>query len=105
MTGGLFDDLGGSKLEDAFLRFHRGNPHVYESFKRFTWEAIRAGRTRYSARTIWHRMRWHLHIETKSADDFKLNDHHTPYYARMFMRDHPQYDGLFELRVTQGERG
>ena len=84
-------------LVRAFREFHEGNPHVYELFCRFSFAASRKGLHRFSARMVWHRMRWYAAFET-TDQTFKLNDHHTPYYARMFMEDHPGYEGFFELR-------
>lgn len=91
-------------LEEQFLAFHKANPHVYRLFCEYAEKAIRAGRTRYSARTIWHVMRWHADFET-TEDEFKLNDHHTPFYARMWTRDHPHHPELFELRVQKSTGG
>jgi len=89
-------------LERAFWAFHRENPKVYELFRQYALEAAHTGRKRFGARMIWNRMRWYTRVETNDPD-FKLNDHHTPYYARMFLRDHPEHEGLFELRRVQGE--
>lgn len=76
---------------------HKDNPNVYRLFCKFTFEAIARGRTHLGARLIWERIRWHTTIETTDPD-FKLNDWHTPHYARLFMRDYPEHDGLFEIR-------
>ncbi|MBM66092.1 MAG: hypothetical protein CMH55_07655 [Myxococcales bacterium] len=92
-----------SRLLREFWAFHRANPQVYRLFCRFTREAIEAGRRHFGARMIYERIRWYTMIETRSADGFKLNDHHHPYYARLFMRDHPEYAGFFRTRKAQGE--
>jgi ABC-type proline/glycine betaine transport system substrate-binding protein len=84
-------------LKQKWWEFHKANPQVYELFKRFTFEALRSGRKNYSAYAIFQRIRWHSEIETQ-GDDFKLNNNHQPYYARLFMHDHPQYDGFFRTR-------
>lgn len=86
-----------SELERAFDEFHAQNPHVYAAFKRFTLEAIRSGRKRIGVAMIWERMRWHASIETSDAD-FKLNNNHRAYYARLFMLEHPRFGALFETR-------
>ena len=85
-------------------RFHRDNPRVYEMFKRFAFEVIQAGYSHYSADAIFHRIRWHVNIETRSADDFKLNDHFTAPYSRMFMEDHPAHEGFFRTRRSQTDK-
>ena len=91
----VFDES--DEAEQAFWVFHRKNPHVYRLFDRFTSEAIRAGRSHFGARMVWERMRWYTQVETE-GDPYKLNDHLTPYYARLWMRNHPSHEGLFELR-------
>lgn len=96
--------MRGLTTQEAFRRFHEGNPAIYVLFKRFTFEVMGAGFARYSARTIVHRIRWHEVVEHEDTD-FKINDHHSPYYARMFHEDHPEHGSFFELRqVTQDPR-
>lgn len=85
-------------LEVAFREFHRENPSVYRLFCRFAGDVLAAGRTYYSADAIVHRIRWHTNIETRSEDGFRINDHHVTFYARMWMRDHPQHEGFFRTR-------
>ncbi len=85
---------------EAFEVFHDANPHVYELFEWFTLQAIGAGRTRFGARMVWERMRWYTKVEARDRMSYKLNDHYPPFYARLFMRDHPQHAGLFETRTA-----
>lgn len=83
----------------AFLAFHRENPDVYRLFMRFARQVKGAGYERYSSDAICHRIRWHVNIDTKSGDGFKMNDHYTAHYARLLMEDYPdEFGGLFELR-------
>lgn len=103
----LFDALPDDDppLVQAFRAFHLRNPHVYSLFERFALEAASAGREKIGARLIWERMRWYLRFETtdRAERGLKLNDHYPPYYARMFLRRHPELEGFFELRKVQGE--
>ena len=89
------------RLEAEFATFHADNPHVYELFKRFINDVLRAGFQHYSARAIFHRIRWFTHIET-SDPTFKINNNHSPYYARMWMQDYPAHDGFFRIRELRG---
>jgi len=91
-------------LMRAFRLFHAANPHVYELFTKYALEACRAGRGRFGARMIWNRMRWYARFETTDGESggFKLNNNHTPYYARLFMSDWPEYEDLFETRRARG---
>jgi len=89
----------GSRLEAAFEQFDRENPHIYEAFARFTREAVRAGCRKIGAKLIWERIRWHTAVETRRArGEYRLNNNWTAYYARKFMRDHPEHQGLFDTR-------
>lgn len=85
-------------LTDKFNQYHRDNPQVYELFKRFTFMAIRRGHNRLSAWMIANRIRWETSIETFSVDEYKISNDYIALYARMFMRDHPQYDGFFKTK-------
>ena len=93
-------ELQGLDPGARWLQFHDANPQVYDLFKRFTRHAIFAGRSSYSARAIFHRMRWHTGIET-GGDEWKLNNNYSPYYARLFMIENPQHDAFFETRERQ----
>ena len=92
-------------LRRAFRVFHAENPHVYELFSRYALEACRAGRGRFGAWMVWNRMRWYARFETTEGQSggFKLNNNLIAYYARHFMAEHPEYEGIFETRRAQGE--
>ena len=91
-------NLFGPGRFERWLEFHRANPSVYELFRSFAMQAVNAGMRRLGARVIWERIRWYVHIETNTADEFKLNDHYTPYYARLLMLREPQLAGVFSRR-------
>ena len=94
---------GVSRLPADFERFHAENPQVYRLFERFTFDAIYAGRTRFSSDAVLHRIRWYTNIETKDEAGFKINDHWTAFYARLFMRNYPQHKGFFSLRTAAAD--
>ena len=96
---GRFDFVPTPSSVEKFERFHVKNPHVYQLFKRYALEASIRER-RFSARTIIHRMRWFTQVETDDPDGFKINDHWSPYYARMFVEDFPQYEHFVERRTA-----
>ena len=87
------------------LRFevwHQQNPEVYRLFKRFAGEGIRAGRKHLGTNMIIERIRWYSAVET-TGDIYKINNNFAPYYARMFMKDFPQYDGFFRTRKSKAD--
>jgi hypothetical protein len=82
--------------------FHRENPAVYDLFKRFTFEVIRAGFDHYSTEAIINQIRWHTSVVTTDWD-FKINNDYKPFYSRLFMLDHPEYDEFFRLRRSKAD--
>ena len=87
------------QMRDQVTLFHEEHPEIWGHFVRFTFEKIEQGFAHYSARGIFHRIRW----ETDKPDyekglEFKLNDHHSPFYARRFHKVFPQHDGFFHTR-------
>lgn len=87
----------GNPLEEEFWTYHRANPHVFERLDTMARIALAKGYTRYSSRTIIAVMRWERDIITNTRD-FKINDHHSPYYGRLWMRLNPHLPRLFETR-------
>lgn len=83
-------------LKAAFEVFHEANPRVYPLVCRFAAEAISRGFTQYGISPIWERVRWEINMTNRSnidAEDFKMPNNHRAYYARLWLKDHPQYDG------------
>ena len=92
------------EMREQCRKFHEAHPEVWDLFVQFTREKIKQGFTNYSARGIFHRIRW----ETDKPDyqegcEFKLNDHHSPFYSRRFMRMYPKYEGFFRTRHQKSE--
>ena len=80
------------------------NPDIWGYFVRFTLQVIEAGLRHYSARAIFHRIRWYTAIETKSGDGFKINNNHSPSFARWFHVLYPEHGDFFETRVRGSEK-
>ena len=86
-----------AELTNKFLAYHQENPHIWEMFERFALQAIKSGQTRLSADLIIQRLRWETMLSA-IKDNYKINDHYSADYARLFMEKHPQYNGFFALR-------
>jgi hypothetical protein len=91
-----------NRWEREFRVFHAKNPHVYDLVRAFTFDAIKSGRDHYAINDVISRIRWHTQIETRD-DTFKINSNFAPYYARLFMADHPEHRGFFRNRKILGE--
>lgn len=86
------------RLWKAFDDFDRSNPHVWELFQRYTFDLIRAGRTRYSARTVVERIRWDAAILTIDVDGLKINNNYSPFYSAKFRWKRPEHAAFFAER-------
>lgn len=86
-----------NKYERDFLRFHCANLHVYELFKKFTFQKVRQGHQHLGALTVLHRIRWETGAVTNDPD-FKINNNHAAYYARLFRDDYPEHREFFRTR-------
>lgn len=84
----------GQYTQENFEKHHAENPHIYALFCRFAKEAAQH-RDHYSAKIIFHRIRWETEITEKNSD-FKVSDGWISHYSRKFMRDHPEHNGFFK---------
>lgn len=88
---------------DDFLPWLEANFHVWESFERMAQEVIGRGFKHYSARTIIEVIRHHTAV-AEVGDGWKLNDHCTPYLARLWGLTYPNNAKLFAVRATNLEK-
>jgi hypothetical protein len=86
-------------LQAEFDKFDHENPHVWQYFVRFAFQAIHRGRSRLSARLIIERIRWEIYMTTNTEEEFKINNNHTPYYARKWQQRFPDHTTFFEIRI------
>jgi hypothetical protein len=87
-------------LKRKWWEWHKQNPHVYDLFEKFTLDAISKGHERLSAWLIVNRIRWETAVETR-GDDFKISNDFIAYYARLFMHNHPRYEGFFKTKTLR----
>lgn len=90
-------------INDEFDVFHAENPHIYDLFVKFAAHAKNSGHQHYSAKGIFERLRWHMNVETNSADGFKLNNNYTSRYARMLMEHDSTFRGFFRTRELSNQ--
>jgi len=88
-------------IREAFLRFHRENPHVYDELVKLALRARRRGVKRIGIGMLFEVLRWG-HAMRTAGDDFRLNNNYRSYYARLLMRNEPELVGAFELRALHG---
>jgi len=73
------------------------NPEVLEEFVRLAREAKDRGMERIGAKTIAEVLRWSMFMKG-DVEGFKLNNVYVSRMARQAIAEHPELDGLFELR-------
>ena len=84
-------------LKRVWWDWHLKNPHVYELFEQFAFEAISRGHRHCSAWLIVNRLRWESSIVTNSGD-YKISNNFIAYYARLFMHKNPNYNNFFKTK-------
>ena len=89
-------------LVNEFKCFHEKNPEVYEMFKRFTFQAINRGHKNLSSEMIVNRIRWETDVMTTDKD-YKINNDYKPFYSRLFMAEHMQYENFFRKRGSHAD--
>ena len=84
--------------KENFELFHKEHPEVYELFERFALQAS-SRRDRYSARGIFHRIRWETMLQNTDKL-YKIDNGWSAHYARMFMDKHKHLNKFFQTRVS-----
>ena len=92
-------NMHGKWTVENFVKHDRENPEVYKMFERFALEASKY-KQRYSAKSIFHRIRWETMISEKDSQ-YKIDDGWISHYARKFMGNHPELGTFFETRVRE----
>lgn len=84
-----------TELKDKFEIYHQQNPEIYNKFKELTLQVLQ-NRARFGAKAIIEQIRWNSMIS--GNEDFKISNNYTAYYARKFMNEFSQHDGLFKIK-------
>jgi hypothetical protein len=93
----LFDALDKPKMQAEFEQFHRDNPGVYSSLVELCRLARDRGIARWGIGRLWEVLRWNAAMQT-DAVDYKLNNNHRAFYARMIMEREGDLAEFFETR-------
>ncbi len=81
---------------ESWQEFHAANPRVWDLFRKLAIEAHTVCAT-VGARMIGGRIRWSETVETTDAD-YKINDHHWPYYARLLAGTDRRFEKYFTFK-------
>ena len=88
-----------SMPKSEFVLWVRDNPKIYEAFRRFALDAVRAGRSRFSAYMIRERVRWYTNIEY--GGKFKISNNVTPYVSRLLAEEIPILKKIFARKEVE----
>lgn len=97
-----FRELNGKSIAEAFEKFDRENPRVYEAFRDQVIKAARKKITRVSSKAIINWLRWEMFLMTNDQN-FRINDAFTPYFSRKFIKEFPGSEQMFEFRKLRTE--
>ena len=92
------DPDGELTTTERFERFDRANPHVHALFLHELERWVGEGRGRIGMSLLFGRARWVLTKLSTVGEEFKLNDHHLPYYSRKILAENPEYRALIAIR-------
>lgn len=91
-----------TRLWKEFLIFHQQNLHVYEIFKTLVKQMARKGFEHFGCRSFIEKIRWEIILGNENRDaEFKINNNHGPYYAWLYMLEHPEMKGFFRIRKVR----
>jgi len=89
--------MNGRWTQENFSLHDEKNPKIYGLFVKFALQ-VASRRSYYSAKNIFHRIRWETMIE-ENGDQFKVDDGWISHYARKFVGEYPEHNALFKFRV------
>jgi hypothetical protein len=85
--------------KENFEEYDSKHPDIYELFKQFALQ-IAKRKNSYSAKSIFHRVRWETDIGDVGGD-YKIDDGWISHYARKFAKEFPQHEYFFKFRVRK----
>lgn len=87
------------RLEQSFWEFHKKNKEIYRMLVRFAreWRQVKGVEAKLGISLLFERVRWETSLKTND-EEFKLNNNHRAFYARLIMKYNPDLDGVFRMR-------
>lgn len=77
------------------------NSHIFSEFCRRAIMLKNTGRKHYGAKGIVESIRFDTCLRSRPDYDFKCNNNHTSYLARLAVLVYSELNGFFELRDTR----
>lgn len=87
-------------IQERFEAFHKLNPQVYAALRSLALQMVGNGVRQYGIKGLFEILRWDFAMQTK-GEPFRLSNDFSSRYARLLMKQNPQLNGFFELRVLR----
>ena len=97
-----FEQDRGMSIDKAFKKFHKKNPDVYKWFKNYFYYFHGRGKKKIGAKLIAECLRQEPRLKTR-GENYKVDNCFVSRYARLFIKDHPQYAKCFEFRKLKSD--
>jgi hypothetical protein len=93
------------QLVHQWEAFHMANPRVWKHYDRRAWQKLEEGRSHYGSSAIIEWIRYEVRLETYDPLNLgvKLNDHVSPYYARLWRKLNPDHRTFIRTRRLTSE--
>lgn len=93
----------GRTIDEKFAAYNREHPEVYRKLVNLAREAKGAGFTHYGMKALVERLRWHMTVERKSTEPFKIDNDLASRYARAIMLCECDLSDFFETRKLRSK--
>jgi hypothetical protein len=85
------------RIQAAFERFHKENPHVLDRLLELTDEYLMQGHSKVGIGMLFEVLRWTEDMST-TGDAFKLNNNYRSRYVRLMLKRRPDWADVFSTR-------
>lgn len=93
------------QFPEEFENWLGDNTHIWEAFVAEAQKVRARGFQKYSTKTIIHFLRHHSAVAEASSAGWKINNNHSPYFARLFDLRYPSMSGMWEYRTVLKTQG
>jgi len=88
-------------LKEQFDQFDKDHPQIWAEFCKRVEDIWQRGIRHYSADAILHILRYHSIVSGKDAEDWKINNSYSAYYARKWQSKNPDRSDFFSTRIQK----
>ncbi len=93
-------------LEQRFNDFHAANPRVFARMLELARARLDRGEKFISVKALWEELRASFakrNVSYNYEPEYKLNNNHTAFYARLLVETEPRLAGVIETRKRKSK--